>query len=91
MWPRIAAFCRAVQFIFTIAQASDFDLTAAKFSLADDAETLVTERSPVSKSIFSTQHREPIAEFEMGNHNARVSLLIASTSTIGPVDDCVIG
>ena len=71
MWPRTAAFGRAVQFMFTIAHASDFDLTPVKFSLADNAKTLVIERSPVSKSIFSTQHREPIVEFEMGNHSAK--------------------
>jgi hypothetical protein len=80
-----------VQFIFTISQALDFHLPAVKFSLADNAKTLIIERSPVSKSIFSTQHREPIVEFEMGNHNAKGSLLSASTSTIGPLDDCVIG
>ena len=91
MWPRTAAFGRAVQFMFTIAHAADFDLTAAKFSLADNAKTLVIERSPVSKSIFSAQHREPIVEFEMGDHNAKGSLLFASTSTIGLLDDCVIG
>jgi hypothetical protein len=71
MGPRTAAFGRTVQFIFVIALAADLHLTAVKFSLADDAKTLVIERSPVSKSIFSTQHREPIVEFEMGNHNAQ--------------------
>jgi hypothetical protein len=91
MWPRIAAFSRTSQFILTVTEAADFHLTAVKFSLADNAKTLVIERSPVSKSIFSTQHREPIAEFEMGNHNAKGSLLIAWTSTIGLVDDCVVG
>jgi hypothetical protein len=69
----------------------DFHLPSVKFSLADYAKTLVIERSAVSKSIFSTQHREPIVEFEMGNHNAKGSLLSASRSTIGPLDDCVIG
>jgi len=68
-----------------------FHLTSAKFSLADNAKTLVIDRSPVSKSIFSAQHREPIVEFEMGDHNAKGSLLFASTSTIGLLDDCVIG
>jgi hypothetical protein len=91
MWPRIAAFGWTVQFIFTVAQAADFHLTAVKFSLADYAKSLVIERSPVSKSIFNTQHREAIIEFKMGNHSAKDSLLIASASTIGPLDDCVIG
>jgi hypothetical protein len=71
MWPRIAVFGRTVQFIFTIAQAVDFHLTSAKFSLADNAKTLVIERSPVPKLIFSTQHREPIVEFEMDSHSAK--------------------
>jgi hypothetical protein len=80
-----------VQFISAIARAADFHLKAVEFSLADNAKTLVLERSPFSKSIFSTQNREPIIEFKMCNHNAEGSLLIASTSTIGTVDDCVIG
>ena len=91
MWPRIAAFGWTVQFIFTITRTPDFYLASVKFSLADYAKTLVIERSPVSKSIFGMQHREPIVELEMGNHSAKGSLLIAWTSTIGPLDDCVIG
>jgi hypothetical protein len=91
MWPRTAAFGRTSQFILTVAQAADFHLTAVKSSLADNAKPLVIERSPVSKSILNTQHGKPIVEFEMGNHNARGSLLIAPTRTIGPVDDCVVG
>ncbi len=91
MRPRIAAFGRTAQFIFAIAQAADFRLAAGKSSFAENAKTLVVERPPVSKSIFSTQDREPIVEFDMGNHSAKSSLLIASKRTIGAVDDCVIG
>ena len=54
MRPRIAAFGRTVQFIFAVAQAADFHLTAVKFSLADNAKTLVVEGSPLSKLVFSS-------------------------------------
>jgi len=81
-----------VQFIFAIACAADFHLTAVKFSFADNAKTLVVERAPSSKSIFRTQDREPIVEFKMGDHNATTSsLLVAPKRTIGALDDCVIG
>jgi hypothetical protein len=49
-----------MQFVFAIAQPTNFDLAPAKFSFADNAKTLVVEGAPVSKSIFCTQHREPI-------------------------------
>ena len=65
-----------MQFIFAVSHAADFHLTAVEFSLADNAKTLVLERSPFSKSIFSTQYQEPIVEFKMYNHNAEGSLLI---------------
>ncbi|HVD95092.1 MAG TPA: hypothetical protein VNE84_03010 [Candidatus Limnocylindria bacterium] len=87
----IAVFRRAVQLIFAIAQAVDFHLAAVKFSLADNAKTLVVERSPFPQSILSTQSREPIVEFEMGDHDAESSLLTASRRTIGAADDCMIG
>jgi len=78
-----------------IAQAADFYLAAVKFSFADDTKTLVVQRSPTSKSIFGTQDREAIIESDMGDHNAKSSLLIASKCTIGALDDslddCVIG
>ena len=77
MRPRVAAVSRTAQLIFAIAQPADFHLAADKFSLADNAKTLVVERSPVSESILSTQDREPIIEFEMGDHCAASSLLIA--------------
>jgi hypothetical protein len=80
-----------VQFIFAVVQAADFHLPSVKFSLADNAKTLVIERSPVSESIFNTQYGEPIVEFEMSYHSAKSSLLIASNHTIGTLDDCVIG
>ena len=89
--PRIAAFGQTAQFISAIAQAADFHLAAVKFSLAENAKPLVVERGPVSKSIFSTQNLEPVVEFEMGDHNAKSSLLIASKRTIGALADCVIG
>ena len=58
-----------MQFIFAIAaQAADFYLATVKFSFADDAETLVVERSPGSTSIFSAQDREAIIKFEMSDH-----------------------
>jgi len=49
-------------------QAADFHLAAVKFSLADNAKTFVVEGSPSSKSIFSTQDREPIIELNMSAH-----------------------
>ena len=91
MRPRIAAIRRTVQFIFVSAQAADFHLAAGKFSFADNAKTLFIERSPFSEAIFGTQHREPIIEFKMCNHNAKSSVLSAWTDTIGTVDGCVIG
>jgi len=77
--------------VFATAYAADFHLAAVKFSFAADAKTLVIERSPGSKSIFDAQDREAIIEFQMSDHNAKSSLLIASKRTIGPLDDCVIG
>ena len=74
---RIAAFSWTMQLILAIARATDFYLTAVKFSFADNAKTLVVERGPGSKSIFGAQDREAIIEFEMSSHNARPSLLIA--------------
>ena len=90
MWPRIAAFGRTVQFIFAFDQAVDFHLTAVESFLADNAEAPVIERSPVSRSIFITKDRQPIIEFKMGDHDAKSSLLVASTDTIGTLDDCVV-
>jgi hypothetical protein len=60
-----------MQFMFTIAQAANFHLASVKFSLADNAKTLVVERSPVSKSVFHAQDREPIIEFQMCDHMQR--------------------
>jgi hypothetical protein len=91
MRPRIAAFGRTAQFIFAIAEAADFHPAARKFSFAENAKPLVVERRPVSKSIFSTQNREPIIEFKMDDHSTESSLLTASNHTIGTLDDCVIG
>jgi hypothetical protein len=64
-----------VQFKFAIAQAADFNLAAGKFSFADNAKTLVIERGPFSEAIFGTQHREPIIEVKMRNHDAKQSAL----------------
>ena len=60
-----------MQLILAIARASDFYLTAVKFSFADNAKTLVIERLPASESIFGAQDREAIIEFEMSDHNAK--------------------
>lgn len=65
-----------MQLILAIACAADFHLAAVKFSFADNAKTLVIERAPGSKSIFSAQDREAIVEFEMCNHDAKTSVLI---------------
>ena len=62
-----------MQFIFAIAQAADFHLATVKFSFADDANTLVVERTPGSKSIFDAQDREALVEFEMCDHTAEQS------------------
>jgi hypothetical protein len=40
--------------MFAIAEAPDFHLPSVKSSFADNAPTLVIERSPVSNSVFST-------------------------------------
>jgi len=76
-----------VQLILSIARASNFHLTAVKFSFADNAKALVFGRSPGSKSIFGAQDREAIVEFEMCDHNVKSSLLVASKRTIGPLED----
>jgi hypothetical protein len=60
-----------VQLILVIAYAADFHLAAIEFSFADNANTLVVERAPGSKSIFGAQDREAIIEFEMRDHNAK--------------------
>ena len=57
-----------MQFIFAIAHAVDFHLSSIKFSFADNANALVVERPPRSKSIFSAQDREAIVEFKMRHH-----------------------
>ena len=51
--------------MLAIAQAANFYLAAVKFSFANDAKTLVVERSPGSKSIFGAQGREPLIKFQM--------------------------
>jgi len=79
------------QFIFAIAQVAEFHLATVEFSFTDNTQTLVIERSPVSNSIFHTKNGQPRVEFEMSDHNAKSSLLLASTSTIRPLDDCVVG
>jgi len=57
--------------ILAIARATNFHLASVEFSFADNAKTLVVERSPGSKSIFGAQDREAIVEFEMRVHNAK--------------------
>ena len=69
-----------------IAKAADFHLATVEFSLADNANALVIERSPSSDSIFCTEDREPIIKFEVRVHNAKVSLLTARKRTIGTAD-----
>ena len=69
---------RAAQFMPAIRQAVDFHLTSVKFSFADDASAFVIERLPGSKSISCAQYGEPVIEFEMSDHNAKNSLLLAS-------------
>ena len=88
---RIAAFSWTVQLILAIARASDFYLTAIKFSFADNAKTLVIERAPGPKSILNAQDREAIVEFEMGGHNGKAVCSLHRKRTIGALDDCVIG
>ena len=61
-----------------IRQAADFHLTSVKFSFADDASAFVIERLPGSNSISCAQYGEPVIEFEMSDHNAKNSLLLAS-------------
>jgi len=73
MRPRIAAFSWTVQLMLAIACAADFHLAAVIFSFADNANTLVIQRLPVSESIFGAQDREAIVELEMGSHNAKQS------------------
>ncbi|PYJ28990.1 MAG: hypothetical protein DMF24_11995 [Verrucomicrobia bacterium] len=60
-----------MQFMFVIPQPANFHLAAVKFSFADNAKALVIERSPSSKSIFGTQDRQAVIEFEMHDHNAK--------------------
>ena len=56
------------QTVLAIAHQANFHLAAVKFSFADNAKTFVVEGSPSSKSIFSTQDREPIIELNMSAH-----------------------
>jgi hypothetical protein len=42
--------------MFAIARATDVYLAAVKFSFANNANTLVVERDPILKSIFSAQN-----------------------------------
>jgi hypothetical protein len=86
----VAPFGRTMQLMSTIGKAPDFDLTAVELSLAKDTKALFIERIPAPESILGTQDREPIVEFEMGNHTATSNLLVASKHTIGMLDDCVI-
>ena len=76
-----------MQLILAIAYAADFHLAAVKFSFADNAKTLIIERSPVSKSIFGAQDRQAIVEFEMGVHNAKAVCSLHRKRTIGALDD----
>jgi hypothetical protein len=76
--------------MLTTGKAPDFDLTSVELSLAKDTKALIIERIPTPEVILDTQNQEPI-EFEMGNHTAKSSLLVASKHTIGTLDDCVIG
>ena len=46
--------------MLAIACAADFHLAAVKFSFADNANTLVIQRLPVSESIFGAQDREAV-------------------------------
>ena len=59
-----------------IACAADFYLTAVEFSFANNANTLVIQRLPVSESIFGAQNREAIIVFEMRDHNAKAICLL---------------
>ena len=76
-----------MQLILAIARASDFHLTAVKFSFADNANTLVIQRRPVSESIFDAQDRQALIEFEMGVHNAKAVCSLHRKRTIGALDD----
>ena len=91
MWPRIAALGRTAQFIFAIAEPADFHLTAVKFSFADNAKTLVVEGPPSSKSIFSTQDREPIIKLNVSDHCNEQSAPRIEARTIRARPDCVVG
>jgi hypothetical protein len=75
-----------VQLILAVAYATNFHLAAVKFSFADNANTLVVERAPGSKSISGAQDREAIIKFEMRDHNAKQSAHCIE-NTIGAVDD----
>jgi hypothetical protein len=70
-----------------IAYAADFHLTAVKFSFAQNANPLVAERGPVSKSIVLTHDCEPIIKSQMRSHSAKSSLPAASKPTIGMLAD----
>jgi hypothetical protein len=40
--------------MFTLGKAPDFDLTPVEFFLANDAETLIVERTPTPKLVLGT-------------------------------------
>jgi hypothetical protein len=68
----------------------NLNLPAFEFSLANITNPLIIERIPSSKSISRAQDGQSIIEFEMGDHSAKRTLLVAPKETIGPLDDCVI-
>jgi hypothetical protein len=63
-----------MKFIFGLAMARYFYLSAGKRSLAKNAEAVVVQRSPIPEAILGTQNRQSIVELKTGFHLGLVAL-----------------
>src|SRR6476646_6390029 len=62
---------RTAQLEFSCGQTANVHLSALKFSLAQNADSLVVERIPAPERISYAQDREPIIEIKMSDHMQR--------------------
>jgi hypothetical protein len=67
----MAAFAWTAQLIFTVSKTLNLYLPAVELFFAENTKTLIIERLPSSGSIFHTQNRKSIVEFDMNNHGAK--------------------
>jgi hypothetical protein len=73
-----------MQLMFTIAKATDFDLTSIEPSLAKDTNPLIIERIPVLELVLGTQDRKSIFRPEVSVHCWReIACAIAENTQSG--------